>query len=80
MPIFTTTTKNFYRAQDNMISFSRKLQYWTPEEEHNDFECFPILTEFLQESETELDVEKINDIKNHHVGLSESLTMYSSNL
>ena len=43
---------NIYRAQNNMISFSRKLQYWTSEVEHNDLESTPILTEFLQESKT----------------------------
>ena len=71
---------NIYRAHDNIISFSRKWQYWTPDVDHNDFECFSILTEFLQESETELDTETINDIKDHLAGLSESLTMYFPNL
>ena len=47
---------------------------------HNDFECFPILTEFQQESETELDAETMNDIKDHLGGLSESLTMYFLNM
>ena len=63
-----------------MISFSRKLQYWTSEAEHNDLECLPILTEFLQESETELDAVTINDIKDHLAGLTKSLTMYLPNL
>ena len=43
-------------------------------------ECFPILTEFLQESETQLDTETININKDHPAGLSESLTMYFPNL
>ena len=63
-----------------MISFSRKVQYWISQVEQNYFECFPVLTEFLQESETELDTETINDIKVNLAGLSESPTMYSSNL
>ena len=63
-----------------MISFSRRLQYRTSEVEHNDLECFPILTEFIQESETELDAETINDIKDHFAGSSEYLTMYFQNL
>ena len=63
-----------------MISFSRNLQYWTLKVEHNDFECFPFLNEFLQESEAEIDTETINDIKDHLAGLSESLTMYFPNL
>ena len=81
MPVSTKKKKkNIYRAQDNMISFSRKLQYWTSEVKHNDFACFPIITEFLQESETELDAETINDIKDKLAGLSQYLTMYFSNL
>ena len=67
---------NTHRAQDNMVSFSRKLQYWTSEVEHNNFECLPIPTKFLQESDTELDEEIINDINHYLVGLSEYLTMY----
>ena len=68
-----------YRAQDNMISFSRKLHYWTSKLEHNDFRCFPILAEFLQDSEAELFAETINDSKDELAGLSESLTMYFPN-
>ena len=63
-----------------MISFSRKLQCWTSEVEHSDLECFPILTEFLQESKTELSAEAISDDKDHRAGLSGYLTMYFSNL
>ena len=47
--------------------------------EHNDIECFHIPTEYLQESETELDAETINDIKDHLAGLSGYPTMYLAN-
>ena len=63
-----------------MISVSRILQYWTSEVEHDDFDCLPIPTEFLHESETELDAEPINDIKDVVNGLSESLTICFPNM
>ena len=71
---------NIFRAQDNMISLSRKLQYWTSDVEHHNFDCFPLLTEFLQEFEMDLDTETFNDIKGHLNNLSESLIEYFPNL
>ena len=71
---------NIFRAQDNMISLSRKLQYWTSEVEHHNFDCFPLLTEFLQELEVDLDTETFNDMKGHLNNLSESLIEYFPNL
>ena len=47
---FQIKQTNIYRAQDYMIFFSRILQYPNSEVEHNDFECFPILTEYIKYS------------------------------
>ena len=65
-----------YRAQDNIISFSRRLQLSISEVRLNDFEFIPIFTEFRQESVIELCAEKTNDNKDDVTGISESPTMY----
>ena len=63
-----------------MISLSSKLQYWTSEEEHHNFDCFPLLSEFLLEFEVDLDTETFNDIKGQLNNLSEFLIEYFPNL
>ena len=59
-----------------MKSLSRKLQFWTSEVEHHNFDYFPLLTEFLQEFEVDLDTETFNDIRGHLNNLSESLIIF----
>lgn len=71
---------DIFRTQDNMISLSRKLQYWISQVEDGNFDCFPRLTKFLQESEIELDAETLDEINNHLNCLSTSLTEYFPNL
>lgn len=70
---------NIFRAQDNMISFSRKLQYQISEVELGNFDCFPLLAEFLQKSKIKLDAETLDKIKDYLNSLSTSLTEYFPN-
>lgn len=58
------------------MSLSRKLEYWISAVEQNTFDCFPTLSDFLQESELNLDTEIRNDIRSHLYGLLESLDKY----
>ena len=66
---------NIYRAQNNMIYFSRRLQYWTSEVEHNVSVFLLNFYKNLKQNKTQT----IVDIKDHLAGLSESLTMYFHN-
>ena len=71
---------NIFRAQDNIISLTHKLQYWSSEVENHKFDCFLLLTEFLQEFEVDFDTETVNDIRRHLNSLSESLIEYFPSL
>ena len=62
-----------------MISLS-KLQYWISKVEHSNFDCFSLLTKFLQDSEMKLDVETLDEIKDYLNNLSTSLIKYFPNL
>ena len=59
---------------------SRKLQYWTSQVEHHHFNCLPLLTEFLQEFEVDLETKTFNNIKGRLNNLSEYLIEYFPNL
>ncbi len=71
---------NIFQAQDKIVSLSSKLQYWISDMEQNTHHCFPLLSDFLQESEVDLEDEILNDIENHLNSLSESLIEYFPNL
>ncbi len=80
MSISTREKVNIFQVKDKMVSLSCKLQYWVSDVEQNTLDCFPLLNDFPQESEVDLEVEILNDIKNHLNSLSESLIEYFPNL
>ncbi|GBM82742.1 Zinc finger BED domain-containing protein 5 [Araneus ventricosus] len=65
---------NILQAKDKLIAFSRKIQYWISDVEQNIFECFQTLSDFLEESEVDLDMETRDGIKTHLYSLQQSIT------
>ncbi|GBL84097.1 Zinc finger BED domain-containing protein 5 [Araneus ventricosus] len=69
---------NILQAKDKLVAFSRKIQYWISAVEQNNFECFQTLSDFLEESEVDLDMEIRDGI--HLSSLQQSLSDYFPNL
>ncbi|GBN24791.1 Zinc finger BED domain-containing protein 5 [Araneus ventricosus] len=61
-----------------LLVFVRKIQYWISAVEQNNFECFQTLSDFLEESEVDLDMEIRDGI--HLSSLQQSLSDYFPNL
>ncbi|GBM84908.1 Zinc finger BED domain-containing protein 5 [Araneus ventricosus] len=63
-----------------LLVFVRKIQYWISAVEQNNFECFQTLSDFLEESEVDFDMEIRDGIKTHLSSLQQSLSDYFPNL
>jgi hypothetical protein len=71
---------NIFQAKDKLVNLLRKIQCWISEVEKNNYECFPTLSAFLEESEIDLDMELLVNIKTHLSSLLKSLNDYFPNL
>ncbi|GBM06132.1 Zinc finger BED domain-containing protein 5 [Araneus ventricosus] len=71
---------NILQAKDKLVAFSRKIQYWISSVEQNNFECFQTFSDFLEESEVDLDMEIRDGEKTHLSSLQQSLSDYFPNL
>ncbi|GBL96659.1 Zinc finger BED domain-containing protein 5 [Araneus ventricosus] len=71
---------NILQTKDKLVAFSRKIQYWISAVEQNNFECVQTLSDFLEESEVDLDMEIRDGIKTHLSSLQQSLSDYFPNL
>ncbi|GBO15784.1 Zinc finger BED domain-containing protein 5 [Araneus ventricosus] len=71
---------NILQAKDKLVVFSRKIQYLISAVEQNNFECFQTLSDFLEESEVDLDMKIRDGIKTHLSSLQQSLSDYFPNL
>ncbi|GFQ64625.1 zinc finger BED domain-containing protein 5 [Trichonephila clavata] len=67
---------NILQTKNKLVAFSRKIQYWISAVERNNFECFQMLYDFLDESEMDLDMEIRDVIKTHLSSLQQSLSDY----
>ena len=71
---------NILQEKDKLVAFLKKIQYWISSVEQNNFECFQTLSDFLEESEGDLDMEIRDGIKAHLSNIQQSLSDYFPNL
>ena len=70
---------SIFQAQD-IISVSRKLQFWSSKVRKKTFRCFPHLSELIEESGKHFPDMIANDIEKHVKRLIKPLTEYFANL
>lgn len=72
----STTT---FMVRDKMTSLKNKLNFWITCVKEKNFECFPLLMEFLMENELQLTINVRKNIIEHLVNLRTSLSEYFPN-